>query len=167
MKDNKEVSSILDVFRYEVYMYLYMYIRVTKSKIPLSGLRNRARKNSYVESFMLHTRILSEIFVIDNTKNKDDINLKDILPSEKYSNKLNSLIKRLRKAYGNPKTMWSPRWRLNKMLFHASNLRGISYNYSPVLIEMHELIILIIEEISLITSDVLIKEYLRFYKKSK
>jgi len=166
MKGKKEDSSVLDVFRYEVFMYLYMYIRVTQSKFSITGLRNRARKNAYVESLLLHTRILAEILVIDDYNNKDDIKLNDFIEVEKISDKLNSLLKKLKRVYGKSQTKHTPRWRLNKMLFHASKERGISYNYSPVLIAMHELIILIIEEFSLLTNDIVLMKFLRFYRKS-
>lgn len=152
-----------NVFDYESYMYLYTYVFVNNFAFESDNIEKQAIKNSYVESLMLHTRILSEILITKQEYDSDDINVDRIIPPEKQSNHLEKLLLELNTAYGKSNEVGSPRWTLNKMLAHATLLRGSFYNYDHILEILHPLLLKIIEEIFALTNDHKIKQYLDFY----
>jgi len=152
------------VFDYESYMYLYTYVFVHSFKSEAKNIEKEAIKNSYVESLMLHTRILSEILITTQQSDSDDLNIDNIIPPLKQSKHLGTLVRELRLAYGNANEVGSPRWTLNKMLAHATLLRGSYYNYDHIIELLHPLLIKIIEEIFVLTNDEKIKQYLDYYE---
>lgn len=156
-----------DVFQYEVYMYLYMYIKVYKSKLNINGNRNRAIKNSYVESLLLYTRILTEIFLYQrNNTQSNDILLTNYINPNDFTKTLNSQINKLEIAYGDSKTTNKPKYLINKLLVHATDLRKSHYNYDKIISKLHPLLFSIVEEIQLMTKDSEIKRHISYYKSS-
>ena len=164
-----EVSefSPWNVFDYEAYMYLYTYVLVNNFALEGDNIEQQAIKNSYVESLMLHTRILSEILITKQEYKSDDINIDSIIPSEKQSNHLEKLLIEFKTAYGKSNEVGGPRWTLNKMLAHATPLRGSYYNYDHIIEILHPLLLKIIEEIFTLTNDHKIKQYLDYYVNNK
>jgi len=167
MAQVKIKSRSWDVFQYEVYMYLYMYIKVYKSKLNINGKRNRAIKNSYVESLLLHTRILTEIFLYQrNNAQSDDILLTNYINPNDFTINLNSQIHKLEIAYGNSKTMNKPKYLINKLLVHATDLRKSHYNYNKIISKLHPLLFSIVEEIQSMTKDRELKKHISYYTSS-
>jgi hypothetical protein len=91
-------------------------------------------KNAVVESAVLHTRILCDVFLA-RAKAANDITPESLFPdwkAPKYS-KAKKLISDLASDYGTSKAVGSPCWEFNKMLAHPTNLRKDRYDYRPAL----------------------------------
>ena len=164
MENSKDNSTPWDVFLYEVYMYFYMYVRVYNSRLKTNGQRNRARHNSHVESLLLHTRILSEIFLYTRKAQSDDILLDQLVDPSIYPKSLNSLINKLNFTYN--KNDISPRYQINKLLVHATYLRKSHYNYDDLISVLHPLLFGIISEIQSCTKDKTLKKHISYYSKN-
>ena len=165
MKNANKDDNNWDVFLYEVYMYFYMYVRVYNSKLNTNGPRNRAINNSYVESLLLHTRILTQIFLFKRKGQQDDIKLNQLLDPKEYSDTLNSLINKLDVLYHN-KTKNSPKVQIDKLLVHATHLRTTHHNYDKLISILHPTLLEIINEIQLFTKDKTIKKHMIYYLKN-
>ncbi len=159
-------SNPLEVFTYEVYMYIYMYVCVYKSKLRVNGPRIKARHNSHVESLLLHTRILVDIFLQEKNRKVDDIILKQILPVRLHSDYLKVLLSKLREVYGAGNIKNSPKWQLNKLLAHATHLRKSSHNYDSLIKKLHSILYDIIGEIQLFTQNNILKQHILYYQKN-
>jgi hypothetical protein len=120
--------SILKVLDYEVQMFLGTRHLLSNSKFG-EGRKALIAKNAIVESSLIHTRILADIF-LSRSKYPDDIHLQDL--GLVNNGESGVLIKSLEDAYGKPKDKNSNCWTINKMLAHPTTLRSESYDYSIV-----------------------------------
>jgi hypothetical protein len=82
-------------------------------------------RNAVVESAVLHTRNLLEL-LISKGGDPDDILLSSLMPT--FGSKT---VEKLRRAYGDRKTVDSPCWAFNKKLAHSTLGRTDSYDYTP------------------------------------
>ena len=152
------------IFNYEVYMLLYPnYLSRIYDKPK--DITQRAIKNALVESRLLHIRILTEILLSKNKGFKDNLILEELIDKSTQSDFLKRLIAELNSTYGNSKQENSPCWTLNKMLAHASNLRGSSYNYSKIFDNLFPIILSILREIHHLSQNIRLKEHLTFANK--
>jgi len=97
-------------------------------------------QNAVVESALLHTRILVDIFL--SRGNKDDIRLSDLLPGFQ-----SQALEDLRRAYGDGGMNGTPCWTLNKMLAHSTKQRRDRHDYTALLNQMHPLLAAIWAEV--------------------
>ena len=143
------------IFQYEVQMYWAMTItrseigkgkgwsiviepQSTAKRIPwlIQGKRIRSETltmamNAFIESKLLHVRILAEILLERGTE-PDDIKLIQLVPNWKVDQDLVKSLGELRTIYGNAKTENTPCWTINKMLAHFTSFRLSSFNYQTL-----------------------------------
>ena len=102
-------------------------------------------KNIVVESLLLHTRNLCELFLPDNEKRPDDIRLTYLFDDWKTSDRyreLKRLVDNLLVAYGKSGDEGSLRTALNKRLAHLTRRRAeaLGYDYTPKFAPLEPLI---------------------------
>jgi|SRR5579863_2095134 len=127
-----------DVYDYEVSMYL-----------STLGLCTRGEHNSHphpipnaiVESLLLHTRILVDIF-LSRDPEPDAVRLNELLPGFDSPE-----LGALRKVYGSAKDSGSPCWTINKRLAHSTTVRGGSFDYTVLVNALGELLNPIIKSV--------------------
>jgi hypothetical protein len=98
--------------------------------------------NAFVESRLLHTRILCDI-LLSRGSQPDNITLDRLLPDFG-----SPLVDQLRKDYGDHKTSGTPCWELNKHLAHPTTLRADSHDYAPMLKCLEATMIRLFDEIA-------------------
>jgi len=126
------------VFHYEWAMVRNL-VRRTKERWDSLNLWCR---HAIVESLVLQTRILADIFLPTPKSKPDDIKITDLIPGFSSPHTAS-----LAAAYGDSKTVGCPCWQFNKLLAHATRHRGNSHQYGPALAEMWPHIERIIEDI--------------------
>ena len=120
--------STLKVLDYEVQMFLGTRHLLSHLQFG-EGLEAQLAKNAIVESSLIHTRILADIF-LSRSKYPDDINLRNLGFDSNSESEV--LVKSLEVAYGKTNDKNGNCWTINKMLAHPTTLRSESYNYTAV-----------------------------------
>ncbi|KAA3642361.1 MAG: hypothetical protein DWQ07_25340 [Chloroflexi bacterium] len=144
-----------EVFHYEVQMYSAMIkIRETigsgknwkisiqpKSTLIITPKSNketsipnkdlRSAMNAFIESKLLHIRILAEI-LLERGHYPDDVKLAHLLPNWEKDEELGILVNNLEKAYGTRKSKDTPCWTINKMVVHFTSFRLTSFGYRKI-----------------------------------
>lgn len=87
--------------------------------------------NAFIESKLLHIRVLAEILLQKGTE-PDDIKLQQLAPNWEEDQQLVKDLGELKKAYGNAKTIDTPCWIINKMMAHFTSTRLSSFNYQTL-----------------------------------
>jgi hypothetical protein len=129
------------VFDYEVDMFRSMTALLEQGNSQYNSFGKYLR-NTVVESAVLHTRNLEEIFA--NVKNdSDDITIADLLPNFESDE-----LDQLRVKYNGPESEGSLSWAFNKMLGHPTKHRSSGYDYSAQLNALAPLINSIIVEVN-------------------
>ncbi|MCW5887127.1 MAG: hypothetical protein KIT07_03280 [Anaerolineales bacterium] len=158
-----QTKSDWDVFLYEVQM-LFETKRASKllqdSDIALATFQYPTLKqilptlrNALTESRVLHCRVLIEI-LLDKGGHNDDIKLASLLKSAKINETFSqALVMALKQAYGDRNTDGTPCWTFNKMLAHATNHRGLSYDYSAALDRVIPALLECLKELARLNSD--------------
>jgi hypothetical protein len=128
------------VIEYEVQMF--------RSDTLIRQQSSLALQNAAVESRLLHTRNLCEVF-LELAKEQDDIVLSkmfaDWTMNPRYD-QLKHLVGELSAIYGKSKDEGSPRWVINKRLAHSTTHRAAKngYEYAPhlekLIPKLHEVI---------------------------
>jgi hypothetical protein len=109
---------------------------------PLTG----DLKNIVVESLLLHTRNLCELFLPDNEKRDDDIKLTDLFDDDWETSaryvEVKKQVDALRLAFGDRGNPNSLRGALNKRLAHLTRHRAeaLGYDYTPLIAPLESLI---------------------------
>jgi hypothetical protein len=138
--------SAWKVLDYEVQMFLgTIHLR----RLSFIGKEPKAQivRNALVESSLLHTRILADIFLSRSTY-PDDIHLRDLgFDNFEEDDTFSKEIDALDQAYGKSKDENSKCWIINKMLAHPTSQRSESYDYSPVFSALDDLITALINHI--------------------
>lgn len=129
------------VFDYECDQFHAMCQLLVHGNTEHAGLPHYVR-NAVVESALLHTRILADLFLSKGTK-PDDIHLSGLLPTF-ASQKLTQL----EIQYGDSHTEDTPCWTINKMLAHPTSWRSSEYNYTDLLNQVFPLISAVIQEVN-------------------
>jgi hypothetical protein len=97
--------------------------------------------NAIVESLLLHTRILVEIFLSRDTE-ADAVNLKTLLPG------FDSVtIGELATLYGKGKDVDSPCRTINKRLAHSTSVRTENFDYGVLMNKLRPSIDTLIEQV--------------------
>jgi hypothetical protein len=131
------------VIEYEVQMFRSDTLKKEQSSLAL--------QNAAVESRLLHTRNLCEIF-IELAKEEDDIVLSamfdDWSTNSRYD-QLKHFVSEIAAIYGKAKDEGSPRWAINKRLAHSTTHRaaGRGYDYAPHLKELEPKLLEIINQV--------------------
>lgn len=113
------------VFNYEVDQFNAM-CDLLRANHPVTPLLSQPVRNAFVESALIHTRIITQILLSEGWPS--DIKLDALLPSFTTPN-----VQRLKDAYGENSDSGSPRSTLNKLLAHSDKSRTDSHNYSAPL----------------------------------
>ena len=104
--------------------------------LPIEGADHniiKLQESAMTEVKALHVRILVDIFL--ERKNKDDINIDDILPDWRENNPI--VVHNLKSAYDKKLDIGKhPRWYLNKFLAHPDKRRGDHFNWAPIIRRM-------------------------------
>ena len=152
-------EKLWKIFQYEIEMHfgtreVIRIISGSSSRL-ISGIDNSMINNCIVESALLHTRILVEIFLETGNRkqNPDVISISDLLSNWKQSKDLITMIEELRRLYGRASDKNSPHWVLNKYLAHPSSYRTTQYNYSQVRKVIDHIMLDIIKEISTLANE--------------
>ena len=161
---NKKNDNIKSVFEYETYILISLKYLLSLN-LNIENTIQRALSNALVESVLLHIRILSDIFLSRIKSHSDEINLSKIIDDENTSPVLEQLIEELKRTYGNSKNKGSHCWTINKMLVHASDLRGSNYDYGLVINQLYPILSRIIKEINKILKNPKIESSLAFPNK--
>jgi hypothetical protein len=129
---------------WRTYDYEVMMFRETAPPIRLPNPCPNARiyTNAFVESRLLHARILCDI-LLSRGSQPDDINLSTLLPGF-----ASPLIDQLREDYGDPRRQDTPCWELNKHLAHPTSFRADSHDYGPMLQRLEPTMIRLFDEIA-------------------
>jgi len=121
-------------------------------------------KNALVESLLLHIRIICDIYTSKSSGHDDDITLNKIIKEIdlplKDKERLENEINKLKKSYGNRKDKKSPCYIINKRLAHASNIRGLDYNYDDVITTLFPHLGKITKELNMTLKNTKIASYL-------
>ncbi len=129
------------VFDYEVDMFRNLCHLLVTGNSEYGSLSHWL-KNAVVESAVLHARILAAILLSD-IREPDDIGLSSLLPGFDCPE-----IAELRRVYGRRDDPSSPRSAFNKLLAHATTLRGDSFDYSVALNQIAPLILGMVDRIN-------------------
>lgn len=130
----KGSEEFWEVFSYEVQMYwatreflgsLPHYQSIVGSQLVIPV---RLLTNAVVESRVIHTRILADIF-LEKASGEDDIKLAALYPEWHSDAKLTELVEQLSIAYGNSRTEGTPCWVFNKKVAHPTKGRTDRYDY--------------------------------------
>ena len=121
------------VAEYEADMF-FKLCQLLKLKNPDYASLSQHVRNAVVESALLHTRILIDIFLSRGAK-PDDIQISKLLPGF-HSQTLDAL----KKLYGDSEAPGTPCWTLNKMLAHPTEQRSDRHDYSSLLNQLHPLL---------------------------
>lgn len=114
-----------EVFYYEVEMFK---ATCGLSRNDFQAWFSRHVNNAIAESFLLHTRILMDILMSKESKYKNDIRLKELLP-----NFTPTRLQELLDLYGDTNTEGTPCWTINKYLAHPTKLRTDNHDYTDII----------------------------------
>ena len=128
------------VFGYEVEQF-YRMCKLLKAGNDEYAALPQHMKNAVVESALLHARILADILLSRGTQ-PDDINLSNLLPGF-----CPPTFDKLKCAYGDRHTEWTPCWTLNKMLAHPTLRRGSNHDYTKLLKQLVPLLCSVVQEV--------------------
>ena len=121
------------ILNYEIQMY---FGARHLQGFPIRGVDRSIitlQTSAMTEVKALHIRILVDIFL--NRKNRDDINIEDLLPDWRDQHK--TVAHNLEVAYNKKLGIGkSPRWYLNKYLAHPDKRRGDHFDWAPVIKRM-------------------------------
>jgi hypothetical protein len=127
-----------DVYDYEASMYVGLLDLCAKSQ---HKLHPHPIPHAIVESLLLHTRILVDIFLSRDVE-PDSVHLSELLPGFDSPE-----LVVLRKVYGTPKISGSPCWIINKSLAHATTMRSDSFDYTALVNALEDLLNPIIKSV--------------------
>ena len=127
-----------DVYDYEASMYVSLLDLCAKGQ---HKLHPHPVPNAIVESLLLHTRILVDIFLSRDVE-PDSVHLSELLPGFDSPE-----LVALRKVYGTPKISGSPCWIINKRLAHATTMRSDSFDYTALVNALEDLLNPIIKSV--------------------
>jgi hypothetical protein len=123
------------VLNYEILMYLGVQ---HLQRLAIGGINRNLiviQRNTMTEVKALHIRILVDIFL--ERRNRDDINIDDILPDWRKKHK--TVSHNLEVAYKKKLEIGkSPKWYLNRYLAHPDKRRGDHFNWTPVIRRMEK-----------------------------
>jgi hypothetical protein len=126
------------VIEYEVKMFRAALDFLLRHTFPFpAGLVGRVLNNAVVESAVLHTRNLCEVFLPGGNPQPDDITLTRLFPdwgtNPKYDRAKDLINPDLDAAYGKSNTPGTPRFDFNKRVAHSTTHRAQSsgHNYGP------------------------------------
>jgi hypothetical protein len=121
------------VLNYEIQMY---FGARHLQGYPIKGADHNIitlQTSAMTEVKALHIRILVDMFL--ERKQKDDINIDDILPDWREKNE--TVAHNLDNAYNKKlKLGETPRWYLNKYLVHPDKRRGDHFDWTPIIKRM-------------------------------
>jgi hypothetical protein len=127
-----------DVYEYEASMYVSLLDLCAKGQ---HKLRPHPIPNAIVESLLLHTRILVDIFLSRDVE-PDSVHLSELLPGFDSPE-----LGVLRKVYGTAKVSGSPCWNINSRLAHSTNRRSDSFDYTALVNSLGDLLNPIIKSV--------------------
>ena len=123
------------VLNYEILMYFGVQ---HLQRFEIGGVNRNLmviQRNAMTEVKALHIRILVDIFL--ERRNRDDINIDDILPDWRKKHK--TVSRNLEVAYKKKLEIGkSPKWYLNKYLAHLDKRRGDHFDWTPVIRRMEK-----------------------------
>jgi hypothetical protein len=117
------------VLEYEIQMYLGAEALQRANTDKSDEVRWGILRNCLSEVKLLHTRILTQVFLKGGQR--DDIKIDQLLPHWSRDNR--DLVDSLEEAYSKPLDIGkSPKWYLDKYLAHATKQRGASFIWEPI-----------------------------------
>lgn len=123
------------ILNYEILMYLGVQHFQRFAKGGVNRNLMVIQRNAMTEVKALHIRILVDIFL--ERRNRDDINIDDILPNWRKKHK--TVSRSLEFAYKKKLEIGkSPKWYLNKYFAHPDRRRGDHFDWTPVIRQMEK-----------------------------